>query len=264
MVRSSLFLSPESGIKDKGGSVFGMMRKKERKRKKLKGEERERESEREGGEDSQVRDPLVVFGSDIFMMILSHLGARSVAQSLLVSRGWHEVASSDRLWSTKLEELLVGKAHIPRLSMVRGLSKLAAYSFSVMDGKRTRIMKEDLCDHMWEFRFKKTAPAYWRDLDPSWKDTGPPMRRYFHPDGSQTADPEDKVWGGHECAYSIVTSFIDNGRIREHYVRINRWPRMTISRNKDWSWELENHLYCYSSIPDPEKEGGTGPIFPVW
>ncbi|XP_058101387.1 uncharacterized protein LOC131245738 isoform X2 [Magnolia sinica] len=225
---------------------------------------RAREKEGEEIEDSDVRDPLVVFGPDILTMILCHLDARSVAQSLLVSHGWHEVASSDLLWSVQCEELWSGKAHIPRFTMARGMSKLAAYSFSIMDGRRTRIMMEDLCDHIWEFRFKKTAPVYWRELDPSWEGTGPPMRRYFHPDGSQTADPSDKVWGGHECTYSIVTSFVDEGRIREHYVRINRWPPMSVSRKQDWSWELANHLYCYTSIPDPDKEGGTGPLFPVW
>lgn len=105
------------------------------------------------------------------------------------------------------------------------------------------------------------APAYWLDLDPYWKGSGPLMRRYFHPDGSQTADPDDKVWGGHESCFSVVTSYIGDGTIREHYVRINRWPRMFVYRKQDWSWEMYNHLYCYSSIPDADKEGGTGPLF---
>lgn len=116
----------------------------------------------------------------------------------------------------------------------------------------------------WQCALLQTAPPYWLNLDPSWKGTGPPMHRYFHPDGTQTADPTDKVWGGHECRYSLVTSFVDGGRIREHYVRINRWPRMSVSRKEDWSWELSNHLYCYSSIPDADKKCGTGPFYPVW
>lgn len=110
----------------------------------------------------------------------------------------------------------------------------------------------------------QSAPEYWLNLDPSWKGSGPPMRRYFHPDGSQTADPTDQVWGGHESQFSIVTSYVGNGEIREHYVRINRWPPMTVIRKEDWSWELFNQLYHYNSIPDANKEGGTGPCFPVW
>ncbi|XP_043707685.1 uncharacterized protein LOC122657010 isoform X2 [Telopea speciosissima] len=227
-----------------------------------KSKKRKRYMEEERSE--LLKDPLVVFGRDIMLMILSRLDARSVALSLLVSRGWHAVSSSDRLWRSKLKELWLGKAHIPRPSQVRGISKLAAYSHSVLDAKRTRIMKEDLCDHVWEFRFTKAAPEYWRNLDPSWIGTGPSMRRYFHTNGTQTADSGDQVWGGHECTYSIVTSFVEEGRIREHYVRINRWPRMSVSRNQDWSWELGNHLYCYSSIPDSDKKGGSGPLFPVW
>jgi hypothetical protein len=109
----------------------------------------------------------------------------------------------------------------------------------------------------------QAAPEYWRNLDPYWKGNGPPMHRYFHPDGSQTADPGDKVWGGHESCYSIVTSIIGEGKIREHYVRINRWHPLAVSRKQDWSWEMTNNLFCYSSIPDAYKEGGTGPLFLV-
>ncbi|XP_039033821.1 uncharacterized protein LOC120169772 [Hibiscus syriacus] len=90
-----------------------------------------------------------------------------------------------------------------------------------MDGKRARIMKDD---HIWEFHFNKAGPEFWRNLDPYWKGTGPLMRRYFHPDGSQTAGADGKAWGGQECCYSIVTSIVGDGKIREHYVRINRWP----------------------------------------
>ncbi|KAH9650357.1 F-box domain-containing protein [Citrus sinensis] len=154
-----------------------------------------------------------------------------------------------------------GKAHVPRLAVVQGLPKLAAYSLSVTDGKRTRIMKEDLCDHVWEFHFNKVVPEYWLNLDPYWKGTSPLMHRYFHEDGSQTADPGDEVWGGHECCYSIVTSVVGEGKIREHYVRINRcWLHMLVSRKKDWSWEMSNILYCYSSVPDGHRVGGTGPL----
>ncbi|PSS35918.1 E3 ubiquitin ligase complex SCF subunit sconB [Actinidia chinensis var. chinensis] len=244
-------ISSGSSGEDCGGEATEAMGKKRKKRK--------RENKTACG--SLLQDPLVVFGSDIMMKILRHLDACSVALSLLVSRRWHGVASSDRLWASKCEELWLGKAHIPRSSQVWQLSKLASYSISVMDGKRTRIKKEDLCDHVWEFHFNEAAPEYWRNLDPYWKGTGPPMRRYFHLDGSVTADPGDEVWGGHESSYSVVTSFVGEGQIREHYVRINRWPRMSVSRKEDWSWEMSNNLYCYTSISDAHKEGGTGPLF---
>ncbi|KAM6544788.1 hypothetical protein CsatB_025524 [Cannabis sativa] len=161
------------------------------------------------------------------------------------------------------EELWLQKVHIPRLSQIPGLTKLAAYSLSFMDGKRTRITKYDLSDHVWELHFNKAAPEYWRNLDTYWKGGRPLLRRYFHLDGSQTADPDDPTWGGHESCYCTVTSFIGEEQIREHYVRINRWPKMNVYRKQDWSWNMSNHLYCYSSIPDPHKQGGTGPFFSV-
>lgn len=58
------------------------------------------EEEEEGA--VRVKDPLEVFGRDLMMMILGNLDARSIALSLLVSHGWHDVASSDRLWSSKV------------------------------------------------------------------------------------------------------------------------------------------------------------------
>ncbi|KAI7747624.1 hypothetical protein M8C21_024619 [Ambrosia artemisiifolia] len=195
--------------------------------------------------ESRLQDPLVVCGSDIMLMILSRLDARSLASTLGVSRRWRSVASSDIIWYKKCEELWSGKAHLPRFLQTEGLSQLSAYSLSVQGGKRD-------------------APEYWRNLDPYW--TGAedgPMHRYFHPDGSQTADSNDQVWGGHESCYSIVTSFLADGKIRKHYVRINRWPRMHISRREDWGWEMSNHLYCYSSVPDARIKGGTGPCLPI-
>lgn len=70
------------------------------------GSKRKKKRKRQDGEEKEksevLQDPLEVFGSDMMMMILSYLDAPSVALSLLVSRGWHGVASSDRLWSTKV------------------------------------------------------------------------------------------------------------------------------------------------------------------
>ncbi|GAA0144854.1 hypothetical protein LIER_36025 [Lithospermum erythrorhizon] len=164
-------------------------------------------------------------------------------------------------FNLQCDELWIGKAHIPRIAKLHGLSKLTSYNLSMKDGKRTRITKDDLVDHDWEFHFTEEAPDYWRNLDPFWTGEGPLMRRYFHADGTLTADEGDKVWGGHESCYSVITSFFGDGRIRENYVRVNRWPPMSITRKPDWSWELINRIYVYTSIADAEKEAGTGPLF---
>ncbi|KAL9237739.1 hypothetical protein vseg_012252 [Gypsophila vaccaria] len=219
----------------------------------------EMKNKREG---NKVCDPVDVIGEDLMMRVFGRLDARSLVYSLLVSRFWFSLASSDLLWSPLCEQLWVGKAHIPRRSKVPGLSKVACYSRAVTDGKRVRITRDDLCDHAWTFHFTETAPTYWKNIDPYWTGEGPLLRRYFNPDGSLTADPEDKVWGGHESTYTVVTSVtVDGGVTRENYVRVNRWPRMRVSRRQDWGWDLSNVIVRYSSIPDAEKDGGTGPMY---
>ncbi|KAL9232965.1 hypothetical protein vseg_008017 [Gypsophila vaccaria] len=205
-------------------------------------------------------DPVERLGVDMMMKILTGLDARSLARVLSVSRSWFDLASSDSLWSPLCDQLWIGKAHIPRWSILPGLPKLATYSRAIIDSKRVHVTKEDLMDHAWDFHFTEAAPSYWKDLDPYWGRVGPPMHRHFHPDGSVTADAEDIVWGGHECSYTIVTGIHSHGMIRENYVRINRWPHLRVSRRKDWGWEMSNFVSVYSSVPDASK-GGTGPTF---
>lgn len=82
--------------------------REKKRRKKARERDKERRRREEESEDlGEVRDPLMVFGSDILMMILTNLDARSVARSLLVSRGWCRVASSDRLWSPKVSSFIL-------------------------------------------------------------------------------------------------------------------------------------------------------------
>nr|XP_027120901.1 uncharacterized protein LOC113737968 [Coffea arabica] len=142
--------------------------KKRKRRKKLDKEEEDKFTVEKGHdlpiESVKKQDPLVVLGYDIMLMIFGYLDARSVVLSLLASCRWHGVACSDRLWAPKCEELWHGKAHISRISKFRGLSKLAAYSLSTLDGKRTRIMRDNLCDHIWEFRFTEVC-MFWDVLD---------------------------------------------------------------------------------------------------
>ncbi|CAI9268789.1 unnamed protein product [Lactuca saligna] len=187
-----------------------------------------------------LQDPLVVCGCDIMLTILSFLDAHSVASSLAVSRRWRRVACSDTIWSEKINKLWADKAHLPRFALVEGLSKLNAYTLSIQDGKRVSL-------------FNICGRRVWRNLDPYWRGTRQPMHRYFHDDGSQTADVDDRVWGGNECCYSIVASFLADGNIRKHYVSVNSWPRLSISRRHDWGWEMSNRFYFYSSVPDAYK-----------
>ncbi|RCV42639.1 hypothetical protein SETIT_9G231600v2 [Setaria italica] len=98
-------------------------------------------------------DPVEALGEVVMGRVMELLDARSVARCTVVSRAWRGVAADDRLWAPKCAELMAGKAHIPRLTLIRTGSKLSTYSMAIMDGKRSRITKEDLCDHAWEYCF---------------------------------------------------------------------------------------------------------------
>nr|CAD1819019.1 unnamed protein product [Ananas comosus var. bracteatus] len=223
----------------------------EGKRRRRRGSAAEAQAEAE----AEARDPATALGPDVVERVL---GRRTHA-------AWHDPRRCLVRGTGSPRATASGLPSVRNCGRGRHISPLVNVTWSLeIDGLfYARVAKDDLCDHVWEYRFKKTAPEYWRNLDPSWKGTGPPMRRYFHLNGSHTADPDDKVWGGHECTFSIVTSYVGDGQIREHYVRINRWPPMRISRKEDWSWEMSNNLYVYNSVPDAEK-GTTGPLFPVW
>ena len=102
--------TPESPEKyDVVGEEMDRHRKRRKRRKRGREEMVEDGEEKKEEEEERVlrRDPLEVFGTDIMLKILSNLDARSVALSLLVSRGWHAVASSDRIWGAKVGTLFV-------------------------------------------------------------------------------------------------------------------------------------------------------------
>lgn len=83
-------------------------RRRARAREKAAAESRDQEQqqpiaeEAEEDEEGESTDPLVVLGSDLVTKVLEFLDARSVARLLVVSRRWHDVATSDRLWAPKV------------------------------------------------------------------------------------------------------------------------------------------------------------------
>jgi len=78
-------------------------------------------------EMGRLSDPLAVLGSDIMLMILSCLDARSVALCLLVSCGWRVVASSDRV-----EDWLVVVCYLANPSiLVVGLHVIRSQSLCI-------------------------------------------------------------------------------------------------------------------------------------
>ncbi|KAL9411090.1 hypothetical protein AB3S75_044802 [Citrus x aurantiifolia] len=80
-----------------------LLKKKKMKMKLRKKRNREERKEQLKEEETEelLQDPLEAFGGDIMLKILQNLKSRSVAPTLLVSRAWNDVASSDTLWTPK-------------------------------------------------------------------------------------------------------------------------------------------------------------------
>ncbi|CAK9866917.1 unnamed protein product [Sphagnum jensenii] len=206
-----------------------------------------------------VQDPVLVLGADLMLCMLKLLDVRSLARASVLSKKWKAVVQNDTLWLPKCKMLWEDKIHIPRTAVQTGLLKAVAYRIAVKDAKRTTITKEDLCDHVWEFRFKTAAPQYWRNLDPSWRGDRAPMRRYFHANGTLTADANDPCWGGHEANYTVIDITGPGENFTKRFVRVNHWPMMQVHRKENWGWSLVSDFTVFDSLPDYEK-GGTGPL----
>ncbi|KAJ8448589.1 hypothetical protein Cgig2_012233 [Carnegiea gigantea] len=184
-------------------------------------------------------------------------GAKDVGQHSM------DNAAKGRIFSQLPAAIMLwtGKAHIPRLAKVSGLSQLARHSRAVIDSKRSAS----------QGRIYVTLPGASISL------------RLPHHIGkilthtgevqavlcaaistlmeSTLQTQRTRIWGGHECSCTIVTGIVGDGKVRENYVRVNRWPRLAVLRREDWGWEMSNVVCAYSSIPDADIEGGTGPIF---
>lgn len=213
-------------------------------------------------------DPLEWFSKDIFGKVLSLLDAASLARCISVCSQWKFVAGSDILWKNHCVQLWKDK-FIMRTRSVHQIkpSNRSLYCLSLKEGHRTRITIDDLCSYSWYFWYKMEAGNYWMDCDPYWRGLHP-MRRYFHKDGYVSADPNDPLWGGHECRWNFTQMPGCTPQVREKQeekspsrvcekqeeksrsrvcVRINKWPPLKVSRTSCWGWRLENFMVVYQT-----------------
>lgn len=122
-------------------------------------------------------DPLDVLGEDLFMCILSHLKPSGITVCSSVSKSWRHVASSSLIWdplctvnpllailctpvlsiqkcstiaSVPLpQDLVKGKKHV---NDSQDFTSIGRFWFLLLDSKRTKLTKSELCSVTWEFR----------------------------------------------------------------------------------------------------------------
>lgn len=94
-----------------------------------------------GSSSSRARlDPAEVFEADFFQArILALVDARSLAQSMLVSRRWLGLAKVDSLWQPLCPKLWEGRAHMPlQLLVSPDVPRRVAYAITLADLRRVR------------------------------------------------------------------------------------------------------------------------------
>ncbi|KAL6205998.1 hypothetical protein ACLB2K_023249 [Fragaria x ananassa] len=123
---------------------------------------------------------------------------------------------------------------MPRLLQFRGLSRLAAYSLSVMDSKRSR--------NAYNFQPPQNTGEILiligRALAPSCTATFILM----------AVKLQIMVMKSGAAMNPVIAPLLV-------FLKMDRWPQMFVFRKQDWSWEMSNHLFCYTSIPDSDKAG---------
>eukprot|EP00253_Pinus_taeda_P016975 PITA_16975 len=199
-------------------------------------------------------DPFEWLCVDVFALVLSLLDVESLARSVSVSSKWKSVAESDILWAKHCRELWKDKVTVRATSLHQIEPRITAYCLSLEEGCRIRITADDLCSYTWNFWYKREAGNYWVNCDPYWRGLHP-MRRYFHRDGYVSADPDDPLWGGHECRWNFTK--MHKERSVMVCVRINEWPPLNVSRTSCWGWRMENFMVVYqTSHPHESSEPG--------
>ncbi|KAJ7538500.1 hypothetical protein O6H91_11G051100 [Diphasiastrum complanatum] len=152
-------------------------------------------------------DPAERLGSDVMQLhIFSNLDARSLAQCSLVCKRWKGLSQVDSLWAPLCFQLWQRRAHLP-LRLMHAKYPVGAYevySISMADSLQKELLREEMCARIWEIQVKPSCGPYWISLDPS-SHGGAPLRRYFHCDGSLTADVNDPIWGGQESCWFIFS-----------------------------------------------------------
>jgi hypothetical protein len=208
--------------------------------------------------EEERHDPLECLGPYLTLRILHNpvLTPSHLLKLALVSKAYHTVATEASLWRPRCEHAWGGKVYVP--AAARGdLTWKQRYLMADADRKRTVISAEELCAFTWRFRFKRTAGAFWMQIDPYWlegKDPAAMVQRFFHPDGTLTSPVNDYLWGEDATMRWKSVTAAEGGMA----VRINQYPNLTVSRTRDWGWRMENMWVVFEAelaVEGPYAQG---------
>ena len=70
------------------------------------------------------------------------------------------------------------------------------------------------------------------------------MERHFRKNGTISNPLPDSSFGEQRRTWRFINR--KEGR-RGHFVRVNQWPALEVSRRSDWGWRMENQWVVYES-----------------
>ncbi|KAK9831053.1 hypothetical protein WJX74_001294 [Apatococcus lobatus] len=183
--------------------------------------------------------------------IFKKLSPKDTAACGLVCKQWKAISISQAIWKEHCEELWANKVFLP--SLEQNLSFQQLFKALLADSKRTELGAQELCSCQWTFRFKPQAGHYWTSFDPYYTKEGPMMQRQFKLDGSLTGSPaHHPLWSPHwESRWRFTKTSMGK---RGHFIKVNHWPALSISRTEDWGWRLENCWVEYRSLKQKHPE----------
>jgi hypothetical protein len=197
--------------------------------------------ESQEGDAVERVDPIECLGNDLALHILRHIEPRYLLNAALVCKRWHALATSDAVWQPVCEILWEGKSYVPAKGLDLPTWK-ERYLRSDYERKRKKISFTELTTFEWRFRFKRTAGAWWAQIDPYWvhnKDESRMMRRRFAVDGTfQAIGQNDPLMDPH---MAMSWRFVGDG------VQVEEFPVLQCSRTRDWGFVLENQWVIFKA-----------------
>lgn len=158
----------------------------------------------------------------------------------LVSKAWLQLAAEESLWEAHCSRSWEGKLCIPDTAHLAKWRQ--KWLLAEADSHRTQLTTDELCSYSWTFRFRPAAGAFWMAMDPFYHSGQPMLRRFFTCGHLVSETANDPLWGPHESRWRFSKSSLGK---RGHFLKINHWPCLSISRTADWGWEMSNEWVCY-------------------
>lgn len=196
----------------------------------------------------------LMMDKDLLFEIMSRMDLKTLLVAATVCETWRGVARHDAIWRPRCKELWENKKFFSSWVLLENTSMWRKFFLSILDAKRERPTKEELCSMTWKFEMKR-APRYLRELEATFSENGTTrvenfreMRWcFFNYIGPE--HPHLEHCGEGAAQNQIVPA----GSLR---ICVGPYPPLRISRTHEWGWRLENDWVIYENVWNPNSVFG--------